>query len=268
MGLPPVTNEYTRYQTISWQREMNPVIAARAAATGKASSPTGRFAAGAKSRFAAVLDPRICNISTAKATNVLNPAASFTEPDIPNLRMVTSAASQDAAAEPSVLTKYKLPTERPTFPGKSHQIGDQHGKRGAHQDRRRQNQAKRNQASLDRRSARREGCNPVEQTERNNAKGGDTQLDQSEDHEQRRVAPRKPSSYQAAQAQAQHESADHHGHRLNVDTVYGEQRPLPDDLIEQGGEAGRKEKDVEPPVSGLFRYQLGSIAGRQRVERE
>src|SRR4051794_25101170 len=43
-------------------------------------------------------------------------AATATDPDIPRVRMVTSAATKQAVAEPNVLTKYSVPTLLPTWP--------------------------------------------------------------------------------------------------------------------------------------------------------
>ena len=43
---------------------------------------------------------------------------------------------------------------------------------------------------------------------------------------------------------------------------------MPDNLVEQGREAGYKEENVEAPQAGVFRYQVGSIAGTLRIEGE
>src|SRR5579871_4878411 len=94
---------------------MKPMTAERAMATGRDSIPV---LSGEELCSACVLTGRDRKwmASTTVPTATLTHAASRTEPDMPHRRMVTSAARRQAAAEPSVFTKYKLPTERPTLP--------------------------------------------------------------------------------------------------------------------------------------------------------
>src|SRR5262249_191428 len=107
----------------------------------------------------------------------------------------------------------------------------------------------------------RAGARPLEDMERNRPKHAGSNFYQAKKGEQGDGArPRQPAAGQAAKSQPKEKSGDDHSHRLNVDSKNREKGSLPNDLIDQCREAGRKKRRNTHRIQRRF---TGSIVLRQ-----
>src|SRR4051794_17419861 len=97
---------------------MNPARAASTSAVGKESSARGAVRDGSAmgTDWLTFAFQRKWSARTEHPTTTLIAAATATERVMPRRGIINHAVTKHAAAEPSVLTKYRMPTERPTLP--------------------------------------------------------------------------------------------------------------------------------------------------------
>src|SRR5204862_8022180 len=102
-----------------------------------------------------------------------------------------------------------------------------------------------------------------EERQRDEAEEADAAFDRAEDAEQRQSADRRQAAAgETAETEPDHERRHDDGDRLDIDAVKGEQRALPDDLIQQRGETGEEEQRVE---AGSTKHGIGEVIGRTRA---
>ncbi len=123
--------------------------------------------------------------------------------------------------------------------------------RGAHQHRRHAQQREHRRRHLPRRAVERRAAHGVDQGQAHDAEQADADL--ADEEQERRpvgVAVREEAPDERADAQPEHEQRDDDRDRLDVHAERREQRPLPDDLVDQRREAGDEEQEREPPERG------------------
>ena len=137
----------------------------------------------------------------------------------------------------------------------AHDEGDEERQGGAHQERGDQHQEEGRARSHHRRRVQQRFAGGPKKRQRDEAEDADPELDEAEDEEHGpfRVLGDPPAG-EAPQSQPQHERRDDDRHRFGVDPEDGEERPLPDHLVQERGEAGDAEHQEQgkPPHPALL----------------